>query len=85
MSNTVKSIIERNERVTIDKAWETSTTRKILIGVFTYIVIVIFLTIIGLKNPYLNALVPTIGYILSTLSIPYAKRIWIKKIYKNKN
>ena len=32
----------RNKRVEADKAWETSWTRKIIIAVITYILILIF-------------------------------------------
>ena len=38
----VDKIKERNARVEIDKAWETSLTRKLLILVLTYFVVVIF-------------------------------------------
>jgi len=38
----IKNIIKRNKKVEADKAWETSFSRKILIAVLTYIVIVLF-------------------------------------------
>lgn len=72
----------RNARVEADKAWETSKTRKIIIAVLTYIVIVLFFLVANLPNPFVNALVPTAGFVLSTLSLPYFKRIWLAKIYK---
>ena len=78
----IELIKERNRRVEIDKAWETSKTRRTVIALMTYFVIVIFLYIIDVANPWLIALVPTIGYILSTLTLPFFKKTWIKGIYK---
>ena len=74
----IQEIKERNARVEADKAWETSLFRKILITVLTYIVIVIFFIFAGFSKPFLNAIVPTLGFILSTASIPYFKKLWIK-------
>jgi hypothetical protein len=37
---------------------------------------------IGVKDFFLNALIPTIGYYLSTQSFPFLKRWWISKFFK---
>jgi preprotein translocase subunit SecF len=78
----IKSIKDRNKKVEADKSWETSLTRKILVAILTYAVIVIFFYFAQLPEPFLNAIVPTVGFMLSTLSIPFFKQIWIKYIYK---
>ena len=75
----IKKVEDRNKRVEIDKAWEGSWTRKILIIVFTYATIGIYLKFIVGIDPWINAIVPTIGFLLSTLSLPYFKKIWISK------
>jgi preprotein translocase subunit SecF len=75
----IEDIKERNKRVEMEKAWETSLFRKVIIALFTYIVIVIFLIFANFYRPFLNAIVPTIGFVLSTLSVSYFKKIWIKK------
>jgi preprotein translocase subunit SecF len=74
----IQEIKERNARVEKDKAWETSLSRKILITILTYIVIVLFFFFAELPKPFLNAIVPTLGFVLSTASIPFFKKIWIK-------
>jgi len=74
----IEEIKERNTRVEFDKAWETSFIRKIFIAVLTYIVVVLFFFFASLPNPFINAIVPTIGFILSTFSISYFKKVWIK-------
>ncbi|MBS3137276.1 hypothetical protein J4232_02475 [Candidatus Woesearchaeota archaeon] len=79
MQSEIESIKQRNKRVEADKAWETSKTRRIIIAVLTYFVIVIFLISIDVQHPWLNALVPTFGFILSTLTLNYFKKIWIRK------
>ncbi|MFA6445679.1 MAG: hypothetical protein WCW14_00300 [Candidatus Paceibacterota bacterium] len=74
----IQEIKDRNTRVEADKAWETSWSRKILIAILTYIVIVIFFYFAELSKPFLSAIVPTLGFVLSTLSIPFFKKLWIR-------
>ena len=69
---------ERNKRVELDKAWETSLTRKIIIAVLTYLAIVLFFYFAGMPKPFINSIVPALGFILSTLSLPLFKKLWIK-------
>ncbi len=73
-----KKIHARNKKVELDKAWETSLTRKILIAILTYLVITVFLIQIKNPEPLINAIIPTIGFILSTLAINPMKQEWIK-------
>jgi hypothetical protein len=74
----IKEIRERNERVEKDKAWEISYFRKVIVSILTYIVIVLFFFFAHLPKPFINAIVPTLGFLLSTLSISFIKKIWIK-------
>lgn len=75
----IENIKNRNKRVELDKAWETSFTRKICIMILTYIVVVIYTYIIKkLDNIYLSSLVPVIGFFLSTLSLNIIRKIWEK-------
>lgn len=78
----VEEIKARNKRVEADKAWETSFTRKCVILGLTYAVIVIFLFVAELPEPFLNAIVPSIGFFLSTLTVPLFKKWWLKRVYK---
>jgi len=71
-------IKERNKRVELDKEWETSFTRKITILILTYIVVVIVFIVIGLPSPFLNAIIPSVAFVLSTLTLNPIKKIWIK-------
>ncbi len=75
----IQDIIERNKRVEADKAWETSWTRRLFIVCITYITACVFLWLIANQNPLTNALVPTGGYLLSTLSLSWIKEQWNKK------
>lgn len=70
-------IKERNRRVEADKAWETSWTRRIIILVLTYLVIVIFFYVAKLPKPFLNAIVPSVAFVLSTLSLSLFKKLWL--------
>ena len=75
----VEDILKRNARVEIDKAWETSKTRRAIIALITYLVATAFMKKIGVGDYFLSALIPTGGYLLSTLSLPIIKNWWIKK------
>ncbi len=74
-----RNILERNARVEREKAWEVSWTRRLSIFILTYAVAVVFLWSIRIPLPYLQALVPTGGYLLSTLSLPWIKRRWMSR------
>lgn len=82
MKEEIEKIKERNRRVEADKAWETSKTRRLIIAFFTYGTVAIFLKIINGPNPWVNAFIPAIGFLLSTLTLSFFKEIWIQR--KNK-
>jgi len=69
----------RNLRVESDKAWETSWTRKLGIMVLTYVTVIFYLRFVVHIDPWINALVPVIGFFLSTLTISALKKYWIKQ------
>ncbi len=75
----IEAIKARNARVEKNKAWETSATRKVAIAAATYTVVLIFFLIIKVDRPFLSAIVPTLGFLLSTLSIDILKNWWVKK------
>ncbi|HLC44012.1 MAG TPA: hypothetical protein VJK08_02730 [Patescibacteria group bacterium] len=82
LENEIVRINQRNKGVESDKAWETSMARRALIAAFTYLSISIYMRAIQIDRPWLNAIVPTIGFTLSTLTLPYFKSIWLKKWQK---
>ena len=74
----IHSIKDRNRRVELDKVWETSFTRRLLLIVFTYLSIGIYLNVINIPNPWMNAIVPALAFLLSTLTLPFFKNLWQK-------
>ena len=72
----------RNKRVEADKEWETSWSRKILLMTFTYLGIGFYLRAINIDKPWLNAIVPSVGFLLSTLTLPVFKKIWERYFHK---
>lgn len=70
-------IESRNKKVEADKAWETSWPRRIIVAILTYFVVVIFMIYIKIENPLTAAIIPTLGFILSTLSLPFFKKVLI--------
>ncbi|GMU74203.1 MAG: hypothetical protein AMXMBFR44_4010 [Candidatus Campbellbacteria bacterium] len=75
----LQEIKERNRRVEGDKAWETSGLRAFVIALVTYVVAVVVLYLVGASKIFLSALVPVLGFYISTLSLPAIKRWWLRK------
>ncbi|MEA3248795.1 MAG: hypothetical protein U9Q03_00360 [Patescibacteria group bacterium] len=73
------AIEERNRRVETDKAWEMSRFRVGALLVMTYIIASIVFWLIGVKDFYTSAFIPTIGYFISVQTLPILKRWWLKR------
>lgn len=80
LENKIIEIEKRNKRVEADKAWETCLLRKALIIIFTYVFAVLYLKIADTTNPWFGAVVPCVGFYLSTQSIKGVKTWWINRI-----
>ena len=74
----INQIKARNKAVEKDKAWETSWTRRSLLTTFTYLAIWLYLWAIGIGDAWLHAIVPAVAFMLSTLTLPWFKKKWIK-------
>lgn len=75
----VEAIKLRNNRVEKEKAWETSWVRRISVIVVTYLVMSLIFSVILVDRPFINAIIPTMGYFLSTFSIGLLKDWWMKR------
>jgi uncharacterized membrane protein YccC len=75
----IQAIEARNQRVEWGKEWEGSWFRKTLIIAFTFTSIGLYMWVIGIEKPWLNAVIPSLGFTLSTLTLPFFKQYWIKQ------
>ncbi|MBI5734035.1 MAG: hypothetical protein HY973_03790 [Candidatus Kerfeldbacteria bacterium] len=75
----LQTIEERNKRVELDKAWETSWTRRLLLSLFTYLAVSLYFWAMGISRPWLNAIVPAVGFMISTLTMPFFKKLWLRR------
>lgn len=75
-------IKQRNKKVELDKAWETSWARRILVFILTYMVMVIFFYVAKLPKPFVNSIVPAVAFVLSTLTLAFFKKTWLKNYCK---
>jgi len=75
----IQLLKERNSRVEADKSWETSKFRIFTITIVTYLVALVVLRTMNSKNILVSALIPAVGYLLSTQSLPFIKKWWIAK------
>jgi len=78
----IESIKARNTRVEANKAWEASWTRRITVSLATYLVVCIFFFYLGSPRPFIDAIVPVLGFLFSTLSVDIIKSWWLEKQYK---
>ena len=76
----IQKIESRNMKVEVDKAWETSLMRRFLLTLFTYLAISVYLWVMDISRPWFNAVVPAVAFMLSTLTMPFFKKIWLKKV-----
>ena len=74
----INNLKERNKKVELDKKGEGSFARRALLVLFTYLAIGLYLNAINVSRPWLNAIVPAVGFLLSTLTMPFFKNIWMK-------
>jgi hypothetical protein len=79
----ILKVEKRNREVELNKSWEVSWSRRILIAIFTYLAIALYLKFIVHIDPWINAIVPTTGFLLSTLTLPFFKTLWAKYLHKN--
>ena len=57
----IEQIKQRNQKVELDKKWETSVTRKVCICILTYLVVVVYSYLINkINNIFLSSFVPVI-------------------------
>ena len=77
IQNEIREIKDRNRRVELDKAWETSMTRTLIISFMTYIIIGSFLWVALIPDAWVAALVPTLAFMISTMTLPFFKGRWM--------
>ncbi len=78
----IARIEQRNKQVEQNKAWETSWTRRASIALLTYVVVWMYLQFVVHVDPWINAIVPTTGFLLSTLTLGFIKSWWLEKYDK---
>lgn len=79
----IHSIKERNKRVEANKAWETSRARHIFIAVSSFLLIYIVMLLINADQPFFNALISALSYLLSTFSYDLLKSWWLKQHHES--
>ena len=78
----VSKLEARNRRVEADKAWETSWARRLSLMLLIYIVVVFYLRFVIHIDPWINGLVPVIGYFVSTFTISFLKQRFVDRLRK---
>lgn len=76
LENRIAIIEARNKKVELDKNWETSVMRRISLMLLTYFITFLYFRMIKAEPAYLNAIVPTLGFLLSSLTLSLLKKVW---------
>jgi len=79
LAKRVEAIEARNSKVELDKKWETGILRKVFLLVVTYVLLGVYMTFIGVNKSWLNAIIPSLGFLISTLTLGWVKTLWINK------
>ena len=74
----VSRIEQRNKSVELDKAWEVSISRRIILFGFTYVVVALFFVQVHIEHPWTTALEPALAFLVSTLTMPYLRTLWVR-------
>lgn len=75
----VNQLKQRNFEKDRGKEFESSYTRVLFLMAVTYWTLFGYMAlVIKSKNPFLDAIVPTVGFNISTWSLPYVKEWWIQ-------
>lgn len=82
LQSEIEAIKERNRRVEMDKAWETSKTRTAFVALSSFILIYIAMKLVGADHPLSNALISTVAYLLSTSTYGILKSWWLRQSEK---
>jgi hypothetical protein len=77
----IETIKQRNKRVEADKAWEISLFRLTVLSIATFIFSITVLYFVKAEEYLLGALSSTAGLIISSQSLPFIKKWWIKNRY----
>lgn len=75
----IQKIEARNASVEANKRWETSGTRRVAIAVLTYVIIVCYSWLLGASKPWLQALVPVMGFLISTFTLSVVRGWWERR------
>lgn len=80
LAQRVAALEARNRRVESAKSWETSWTRRALIAVLTYLSIATYLGLVVHIDPWVNAVVPSLAFLISTQTLQVARRLWSRRV-----
>lgn len=62
----------------LQKKWEMSKVRLLILSATTYVVIAFFMYLFEIEDPLVNAIIPGSAYILSTISVPFIRKVWVR-------
>jgi len=78
IADRVSSMDHRNQIKDFNKEFEGSLARIIIIMGLTYAVLSVYMLLVNIDRPWINAIVPTFGFQLSTLSLPSIKAYYVE-------
>ena len=82
MQGEINLLKQRNYEKDRGKEFESSYTRIFFLMAVTYVTLALYMYyVLKTSRPYLDAIVPTVGFNISTWGLPYVKEWWIQINY----
>lgn len=78
LSGKISTMNHRNRIRDFSKEFEGSLFRIIVIMILTYAVLSTYMLLADLDRPWISAIVPTVGFQLSTVSLPSIKNCYVE-------
>lgn len=74
----LKRILTRNQKVDEEKRWKESLTHRLSVTVLIYIISVCCFYFASVHEIFIVALIPSLGYFISTIKLKLIRHIWEK-------
>ncbi len=69
----------------IQQDWNTSVLKHGLVIFMNYLIMLILMYILNIESPFISALLPTLGYAITSISLNSIKKYWIIYTYSENN
>ena len=74
----LKKVLSRNKKVDKEVLWKNSYTHRISVSILIYVISVCCFYFTSVSEIFIIALIPSLGYFISTIKLKIIRNIWEK-------